>query len=556
LHAAALAALAAPRISPEMLATLAFHAEEAADAEAVLQYAPQAAAHAAELGAHQQAAQQYERALRHADTVPAGRRVGWLEGHAFESYLSGQPEASIGSFSEAIDLRHQSGDRLREGDDLRFLSHLLFPIGDNQATRKAGLAALEVLQELGPSRELAWAYVNLALLACFCLDADATAMYADRALRLGEHFDEPSIVIRAQICAALAQVLCRGQGWEDLEDVWRAAMAEPGMAEHAGYAGVAICWAAAIHRDQQRADGYIAEAEAYCREHELAGLLQLVRSATPLSLLNQGDWTAAVAGADDALGRPGLSPMHRTMPLVVLGLVRARRGEKGVWPPLDEALDCGEPSDLFRLGIVWSARAEAQWLAGDNPAAIAEAEHGLKAATLDADPWLVGPLLRWIRLAGGQPPPLVAAGPHALELAGDWRAAASAWTELGCPYDAALAQLGSGQADAIRIALTTFDGMGARGAAELAKTRLRQLGHRRAPYGPRAATRANAHGLTPREAEVLVLLRENLTDAEIAARLYVTPKTVGHHVGAILTKLDVRSRREAAAKADDRSSCD
>lgn len=551
LHAAALAALSTAPISPEVLASLAFHAEEADDDDAVLLYAPQAAAHAAGLGAHQQAAQQYERALHHADTVPAGQRVVWLEGHAFESYLCGQLEASIGSWSEAIGLRHQSGDRLREGDDLRFLSHLLFPIGDNQATRKAGLDAVEVLQELGPSRELAWAYVNMALLASFDLDADTATMYADRALRLGRQFDEPVVVIRAQTYAALAQVLCRGQRWEDLEDAWRAAMAEPEMVEHAGYAGVAICWAAAMHRDQQRADRYIAETEAYCTEHDLAGFLMMARGAAAFSLLNRGDWSGAIAGAGDVLGRPGLSPMHRIMPLVTLGLARARRDDGGVWPLLDEALQCGEPSDLLRLGIVWSARAEAKWLAGDNAAAISEAEQGLKAATLDSDPWIVGALLRWVRLAGGQPPPLVAAEPYALELAGDWRAAAAVWSELGCPYDAALAQLSSGETDAVRIALSTFHALGADGPAKLAETRLRQLGHRRNPYGRRAATRANSHGLTPREAEVLVLLRENLTDADIAARLHIRPKTVGHHVSAILTKLGVRNRREAATNSDD-----
>jgi DNA-binding CsgD family transcriptional regulator len=552
LHTAALAALGAPPIAPEVLAALAFHAEQAADTEAVLHYGPQAAAHAAALGAHQQAAQQYERTLRHADTAPAGRRVMWLEGHAFESYLSGWAAASVGSLTDAIGLRHESGDRLREGDDLRFLSHVLFPIGDNQATRKAGLDAVEVLQGLGPTPELAWAYANLVMLACCDFDADQATAYADKALRLGEQLDEPAVVIRAQTFAAMARLLCRGQGWEDLEEVWRAAMARPEMAEQAGMAGGMICWAAAMHHDLQRADRYIAETEAYCREHDLDMFRWLARSAAALSLLNRGEWTRAVAEADDVLAWPGLSPLHRIMPLVTRALVRARRGEGGVWPLLDEALDCGEPTDLWRLGMVWAARAEAKWLTGDNAAAITEAEHGLKAATLNSDPWLVGALLRWIRMAGGQPLPLAAAKPYALELAGDWRAAAGLWTELGCPYDAALAQL-SGGPDATRIALSTFQALGAHGAAQLAETRLRQLGHRRTPYGRRAATRANPHGLTPREADVLALLREALTDAEIAARLHITPKTVGHHVGAILTKLDVHSRREAAIKSHDHS---
>jgi hypothetical protein len=102
------------------------------------------------------------------------------------------------------------------------------------------------------------------------------------------------------------------------------------------------------------------ETEAYCREHDLDIFLWLARSAATLSLLNRGDWSDAVAGAGDVLGRPGLSPLHRIMPLVTLGLIRARRSEGQAWPLLDEALDCGEPSDLFRLGIVWSAHAEAK----------------------------------------------------------------------------------------------------------------------------------------------------------------------------------------------------
>lgn len=554
LHAAVLAALAAPPINPDVLAALAFHAEQAADTEAVLAYAPRAAAHAAGLGAHQQAAEQYERALRHADTAAAGRRVEWLEGHAFESSLCGWVAASIGSLTEAIGLRREGGDRLREGDDLRLLSHMLWPTGRNSvATKKAGLDAVAVLEDLAPTLELALAYANLAQLAWFDLDADTAMMYAERAVRLGRQLDEPAAVIRAQTYAALAQVQCRGQGWEDLEDAWRAAMAMPGMAQQAAHAGAGVCWVAAVHRDLQRADRYNAEHEAYCREHNLSGFLLLARGFAALSLLNRGDWTGAVAEAGDVVGRPSLAPVDRIMPLVTVALVRARSGEGEAWSLLDEALGYGEPSDLWRLGTVWAARAEAKWLTGDNAAAISEAEQGLKAATVDSDPWLVGALLRWIRLAGGQPPRLLAAEPYALELAGDWRAAAAVWTKFGCPYDAALAQLSGGGTDAIRMALNTFYSMGAHAAAELAETRLRQLGHRRLPYRRRAATRANPHGLTPRETDVLALLCEGLTDAEIATRLHIAPKTVGHHVGAILAKLQVHSRREAATKYGGRS---
>ena len=91
--------------------------------------------------------------------------------------------------------------------------------------------------------------------------------------------------------------------------------------------------------------------------------------------------------------------------------------------------------------------------------------------------------------------------------------------------------------------------LGAAPAAEIARRQLRAAGVRGLPRGPRPATQANPQGLTPRQLEILLLLAEGLRNPEIAARLSTTPKTIEHHVSAVLAKLHARSRAEAVRVA-------
>jgi DNA-binding NarL/FixJ family response regulator len=145
--------------------------------------------------------------------------------------------------------------------------------------------------------------------------------------------------------------------------------------------------------------------------------------------------------------------------------------------------------------------------------------------------------------------PSMVASPPDSELAGDWQKAAREWDELGCPYDAALARAETGDAEELRQALDELQRLGARPAATIVARRLRELGARGVPRGPREATRSNQAGLTPRELEVLALVSEGLRNSDIAERLFLSEKTVDHHVSAILRKLDARTRGEASIKA-------
>ena len=138
--------------------------------------------------------------------------------------------------------------------------------------------------------------------------------------------------------------------------------------------------------------------------------------------------------------------------------------------------------------------------------------------------------------------------PWAAGLRGDWRAAAEGWADAGDPYEQALELTGSGDARTVAEGLRILDTMDAAGAAARVRATLRAAGMP-AGRGPRATTRANPAGLTERQLDVLELISEGLTNAQIAERLVLSVRTVDHHVAAVLDKLGVPSRHEAAGAA-------
>jgi DNA-binding CsgD family transcriptional regulator len=246
---------------------------------------------------------------------------------------------------------------------------------------------------------------------------------------------------------------------------------------------------------------------------------------------------------------------NRTPALLVLGQVRARRGDPGAQAALDEARDVAMDATVLRAGAmdnfvcIAAARAEWRWLQGDLAGCVAEASEGLQQALKHPYPWYIGDVAIWLwRGDALHETPAKAFYPFALQIVGDWRAAANAWERLGCPYEQALALLDGDEA-ALREGLAIFERLGAAPAVEITRQRLRASGVRGLPRGPRPSTHANPHGLTSRQLEILLLLAEGLHNAEIADRLSTTPKTIEHHVSAVLAKLSVRSRAEAVRMA-------
>lgn len=547
LHRAAMAALSATTVEPDGLAALTFHADQSGDDDAAVRYGIAGAQRAAALGANRDAAELYGLALRHAHNVPAEQKVLWIEGHAFARYLYGDADTSASLWRQAVEMRRAMGDSLGEGEDLGLLSHLLWAsLGRYGEATEAARASLELLERLGPTKQLARSLANMVALSVLSYDPSCTE-YATRAIQLGTAVGDQGVVMSARCLDALSSVVQGGPGWEDIEVAWQAAMNDGELAEHVGIVGGAIGWTAALHHDLDRAQRYSDELSKFCDADDLGYYEVMPIVITALVALQRGDWANAIANAEEAFTRRGLTDVNSTMPRIALALVRARRGEKQTGPPLDPPADDAESGDFFFFSPVWAARAEIAWLDGDDEAAAAEAKRALAVAGPRADPWLTGRLQRWLHLAGDgtqaiSDPPT----PYQMETNGDWRAASAEWERLGCPYDAALAQLG-GDLDAVQAAATAFRRLGARAATRRAQQRLTEL---RGPTTPGRASHSkmDPHGLTRRQRDVAGLLAAGNSDAAIAAALHLSPKTVGHHVEAILAKLGVANRGQAAHK--------
>jgi DNA-binding CsgD family transcriptional regulator/tetratricopeptide (TPR) repeat protein len=547
IHALVLAALRQAGCDDD--ARLAFHAEAAGDGQAVLAYAPCAARRAAELGSHREAAAQFERALRFAAATAPETAGALYDGLAFEAGLLDRWQDAADAGERALELWRATGDRLRESATLRHLSRTMWRLCRGSAAIAAAEAAVAIAEPLGASTELAWAYAGLASQRMLDgLDDDAI-MLSRRAQALAESLSVPgalSEALNSEGCASAHQ----GGDWDaPMHRALEVAIAE-GLQTQAGRAYTNLHSVFCGQRRFGEADRVFAEGIAYCDEHDIGVYGLCLRGERTIALEGLGRWEESASLSEALLTHSGASPVNRIGPLTSLGKVRARRGAAGCWECLDEAAAAatgsGEPQFLVPVRL---ARAEAYWLEGQPAAAAREAELADDACA-GCDAWERGAVAAWLRRAGSPRPPRGdLAEPYRLQAAGDWEQAARSWADLGCPYEAALALYDAPDEAALRDALKIVTGLGASATAQITRQKMRLLGMRSIPAGPRTATRANPLGLTRREREVLDLICAGHTNAEIAAKLFISARTVGHHVSAVLAKLDVPTRSIAASHA-------
>jgi len=552
LHARVLAALEAGSEADRSDARLAHHAEGAGDRDAVLRYAPAAGRAAVAAGAHREAAAQFARALRFAGDLPRVARGELLVDVAREHGLVARLDVAFPAWEEARDIWHREGNAEREAAALTEYAMLLIGAGRNEDAEAASRRALELVESMSDGAAKAEALGGQAYIRMLDRDNAEAIELGRKAIRMGEgHPAAAGAVVAAWNSVGSSRILLGDidGGRADLETSLRLAL-EYGFDRRVGGAYSVLYSALGEMYRFAEADPYFEAGHRYASARDLDGNRQYLEAWRALSLVHRGRWSEGGALAASLLARPSTT-IARMMALLALGRLRARRGDPDAWTALDEALEIAAPTaTLQRLGPIRAARAEAFWLAGDLDQSAAEASAVIDLAIAKAHPWHTGELSWWLKQAGRPAPKATPiAEPWRLQLDGRWREAAVAWDALECPYEAARALLGSDDPAAVEEAHARFDRLGARPAQALAARRLRELGVRSVPRGRRPSTRANPAGLTNRELEVLRLLAAGLSNAEIAGRLVLSTRTVDHHVSAVLGKLGVERRSEAATAA-------
>ncbi len=530
------------------LARIVHHASKAQLSESIIKYAPLAAAQASQLGAHNQAVKHYQIALQYENQISVEQKLRLLEGMSYECFLVGRVKDAISASEEALHILKQYPDPKREGEIYRRLSRILWYDCQDEKGEEYLNKAITILGKLPPSTQLAMSYSNKSQTYSIREDSKNAIEWGYKAIELAGKVNDIEVEAHSLINIGCAKMLTGDQSGE--ADLFRSLdiSLKNDFYEQATRCYVNLGSIYLQQRNLYEAEKYFSSGLEYGNEKDIYVFSLCMAGHYGKAKLHLGDWEEAIDLANLVLKQESVPSGNSVMPLNVIALLRARRNDPGVLKLIDEisklAFQMGE---MEKIVSVTSTKAEYFWLQNKLGAVVNELEAVYLKVIKTNNPWAIGEIAYWLWKADSlSEKPKLIAKPFQLQIEGKWKEASNAWGELHCPYEQALA-LSEGEENAMKKAIEIFEKLGASATVLLIKQKMRSSGIKRIPKGPRQSTKENFAGLTTRQLEVLKLVAHGKSNSEIADNLYISAKTVDHHVSAIFSKLNIHSRIEAAA---------
>ena len=528
------------------------HAKNANEYETVVKYAPIAAKQAATVGAHIEAAKLYLTAIEYYQGNDRKILIQFYELYAYECHLTNQIREAIVYTTKALKLWDETIDVEKKGNCLRFLSRLWWFDGNRKKAETYASQAIEVLEDQPTSSTKAMAYSNMSQLKMLSNEFDECIAWGEKAIGMAKELANEEILCHALNNVGASQTgipSLRSKGIELLQQSLQIAI-KNSYDDHAGRAYANLASNAVKMKDNLFAKKILEEGIQYCEERGLDTYNKYLAVFKAWLSLNTGIWNEAYHIAENLIKNTDQHPIVKIEAIVIVATIKMRRGHSDILPLLIEAKEKAfETMEPQRILPVLTALLEYEWIMGTSFVKKEDIDHAIPMVPNGGNMYLKNKFCLWLLKARKQKIllPDFLDGYQVDDKATAMKSSAL-WKKLNCPYEQALT-LFEGDDNDKRAAIEIVQKLGADAIYEKMKFEMRASGIKSIPRGIRKSTKSNPANLTDRELDVIHLLKDGMQNKEIAARLFISPKTVDHHISSIFFKLEVNSRTKAVKEA-------